>query len=468
MTTGGRVARATWPLWALLGAVAPARAQQTPSMPSTLRYGTGLLDIPVSSVLSHLELQATYSGFFVDLDRRVRVDSDGTNTGYGPGVNEFYSDASLAMGLFDRVEAGLSLQQLEDDSSGGDVWGFFGRVRIWEPIDQGIGLAAGARYVTGPDFGDGRSYEPPRLGFADDRFGSQLTGGTHLTAYGVATAYVRGFDAGGRIPENDMTFTLGYGGGMFREGGRLAFYGPGHANGWFYGTSVHLQTSERSVVSLMAEHNGFDVNVGVQVDWEGLRVGAHWLASNHGAPNGGYASEYQKPKLGLLASVRVCPTRRGFRCRPTLMRRTEPDTIYVPPPPPDTVVVSAGPPPAPEGEPVTLCLATGRNVEVTVDAAGDTLVAPGVSLESLRPVLDFSGAYAGGAFWYEDGESIIFENRSYGRSPDEFPIDCNQILRVGVYEGVPVFADRAAERPLAVLFIPVRPGVWRRYERGLP
>ncbi|MGD2045501.1 MAG: hypothetical protein PVJ80_02305 [Gemmatimonadota bacterium] len=455
-------------LCAAAGLWAPAVAQQTPSMPSTLRYGSGLLDIPVSSVLSHLEVQGTLSGFFVGLDRRIQVDASGAPTGYGPAVDEFYSDGSLAVGLFDRIETGLSFQQFGGDSDGGDIWGLFGRVRIWEPIDQGVGLAAGARYVTSPDFGDGRSYEPGRLGFADDRFTDELIGGSNLTMYGVATAYVRGFDAGGRIPKNDMTFTLGYGGGMFREGGRLGFYGPGHANGWFYGTSVHLETSERSVVSLMAEHNGFDVNVGVQLDWDGLRVGAHWLASNHGAPSGGYASEYRKPKLGLLASIRICPTRSGLRCRPHLMRRTEPDTIYIPPPPPDTVVINAGPPPAPEGEPITLCLSTGRNVEVTVNAAGDTLVAPGVTVESLRPTLEFSGDYAGGAFWYEDGDPIIFETRRYGRSQDEFPIDCNQILRVGVYEGVPVYADRAAERPLSVIFIPARPGVWRRYERGLP
>jgi hypothetical protein len=373
------------------------------------------------------------------------------------------------VGLFDRVETGLSFQQFGGDADGGDVWGLFGRVRIWEPIDQGIGLAAGARYVTSPDFGGASGHFPARLGFADNRFGEALTGGTNLSMYGVATAYLRGFDAGGRIWRNDMTFTVGYGGGMFREGGRLAFYGPGHSNGWFYGTSIHFDTGESTLLSVVAEHNGFDVNVGLQFDWDGLRLGTHWLASNHGAPSGGYASEYQKPKFGFLASVRVCPTRRGFRCRPTNMRRTEPDTIVIPAPPPDTVIVNLGTaPPRPQGEPATLCLSTGRNVEVTLTAAGDTLVGPQrVSLSSLRPVVDFAGGYAGGAFWFEVGDPIVFENLSFGKSPDAFQVDCDQILRVGAYEGVPVFADRAAERPLVMVFIPVRPGVWQRYERGL-
>jgi len=469
MTTGPlRAAGLGRAALAALLAIQPAGAQQTPSMPSTLRYGSGLLDVPVSSVLPHLTITGTYSGFFVGIDRSIEVDAAGAPTGFEGGVHDFFSDASLAVGLLDRFETGLTLQSFGGDSDGGDVWGLFGRVRLWEPIDQGIGLAAGGRYLTSPDFGGSRDYFPARLGFADDRFGKELTGGTNLSLYGVATAYLRGFD-GGPLPQNDMTFTLGYGGGMFREGGRLDFYGPGHANGWFYGASMHLDMGEASLLSLMAEHNGFDVNVGAQFDWEGLRVGAHYLASNHGAPTGGYASEYQAPKLGLLASVAICPTQRGLRCRPHLMRRTEPDTIFIPAPPPDTVIVSLGfaPPPS-QGDPMTLCLSTGRNAQVLVTAQGDTLVGPSaVPISSLRPIVDFVGSYAGEMFWFVNGDRIVFEGATFGKSSDVFPIDCDQILRVGVYQGVPVFADRAAERPLVVLFIPVRPGLWQRYERGL-
>lgn len=444
-------------------------AQQTPTMPSTQRYGSGLLDIPVSSVLPHLNIRGTYSGFYVNLDRRVQTDASGNPTGFTGPSSGFFSDAALSIGLLDRFETGLSLQSFGGASEGGDVWGLFGRVRLWEPIDQGIGLAAGARYLTSPDFGDGRGYFPARLGFPDERFGKQLTGGTNLSLYGVATAYVRGFD-GGFIPRNDLTFTLGYGGGMFREGGRLGFYGPGHSNGWFYGTSVHLDMGEARVLSLMAEHNGFDVNVGAQFDWEGYRLGLNYLASNHAAPTGGYNSEYQKAKFGVLLSVSVCPTRRGLRCPPNLMRRTEPDTIFIPPPPPDTVVVNLGAvPTVPEGEPATLCLATGRNAPVLITAQGDTLVGPdAVSIEALRPLVDFAGSYARGALWFEDGGPIVFEGLNYGKSDDAFPVDCDQMLRVGIHEGVPVFADRAAERPLVVIFVPVRPGLWQRYERGLP
>lgn len=444
---------------------APAGAQ-APTMPSTLRYGSGLLDIPVSSVLPHLQVRGTLSSFFVGLERRVEVDADGNEAGFSDGFEDLSVDGALAVGLYDRFEAGLTLQSFGGDAKGGDVWGLFGRVRIWEPVDQGLGLAAGARYVTSPDWGDGIRYVPGRLGFPDRRLARAYTGGTNLTVYGVATAYLRGFD-GGPVPENDVTFTLGYGSGMFHAGGRLDLYADGHANGWFYGTSLHVRTGAESILTLMAEHNGFDVNVGAQLDWSGLRVGVHWLASNHAPPPGGHVSEYTKPKLGLLASVAVCPRERGLRCRSRMMTRVEPDTIVLPAPPPDTVIVDA--PPVPAGTETQLCLSTGQNVRIRVTEAGDTLVGPRyVPLASLGPGIAFAGAYAGGAFWYENGQPITFEGFVFGRAPETFPVDCDEIVRVGVHQGVPVFADIAAERPLVMLFVPVRPGVWRRYERGRP
>jgi hypothetical protein len=438
-------------------------------MPSTLRYGSGLLDIPVSSVLPHLTSTATYSAFWVGLDRTAIVDGTGNTVGFGPARSGYHWDTSVATGLFDRGEAGASLQSLGGDDAGGDVLGLFGRVRLWEPVDQGIGLAVGARYLTSPDFAGGARYAPGRLGFTDVRLARAYTDGTNLTAYTVATAYLRGFDAGGRLWENDITFSLGYGGGMFKSGGALDFYGDGAANGWFYGTSVNMRPSPRSMLTVMAEHNGFDVNVGAQFDWDGIRAGLHWLASNHAEPAGGHYSEYQKGKIGFLVSVAACPGERYLRCRPQMMRRVEPDTIFLPAPPPDTVIVQAqvepGPPP---GEDVEICLSTGQNISVRVTAAADTLVGSSfASLAALRPALTFSGAYAGSAFWYEGNAVVTFEGADFGKTFDTFPMDCNQIARVGVHNGVPVFADRIAERPLVILFIPVSPGVWARYERGI-
>jgi hypothetical protein len=218
----------------------------------------------------------------------------------------------------------------------------------------------------------------------------------------------------------------------------------------------------------MAEHNGFDVNVGAHFDWDGFRVGAQVLSTNHHYPLEGHVSEYLKPRFGLLASIAVCPGRPGLRCTPRSMRRVEPDTIYIPPPPPDTIVVTTGVArPTPEGTAASLCLSTGRNVPILVTEQGDTLIGPeAVPIRDVRPAMTFAGAYAGDAFWYQDDRVIVFEGADFGKSDDTFPVDCDQILRVGVYEGVPVFAVISVRRPLSVIFIPVRPGVWQRYERG--
>ena len=264
-----------------------------------------------------------------------------------------------------------------------------------------------------------------------------------------------------------MTFTLGYGTGMLGGPGELDFYSPGHSNGWFAGSSVNVGVSGSSMLTVMAEHNGFDVNVGAQFDWRGYRVGVQYLASNHDWPSDGYSSEYRKPKLGLLGSIAVCPGRRGWVCTPRAMVRVEPDTIRIPPPPPDTVVVRSAAAPAPFVEEGTVCLSTGENIPIRLTADGDTLVAPAwISTRRMRPNVVFAGGYAGESFWYRAGEPIEFEGARFERSEEEaFPVDCGQILRVGVHEGVPVFAVLSARRPLDALFVPVRPGLWRRYER---
>ena len=172
--------------------VLPLSAQTT-TMPSTLRYGSGLLDVPVASVLAHGQLTATgvwaSSPAWTDASpsttpgsRRVRRGRVSTSS---------FSDASLAVGLFDRVEAGLSFQAFGDEASGGDIWGLFGRVELWEPVDQGVGLALGGRWLGSPDFGDGVEYRPGRLGFADERIRAEYTdlrgARTNLSLYGVAT-----------------------------------------------------------------------------------------------------------------------------------------------------------------------------------------------------------------------------------------------------------------------------------------
>jgi hypothetical protein len=452
---------------------APALEAQTTTMPSTLRYGSGFMDIPVASVLPHMAITGTYSGFFMDLGRTVQIDASGEAIGFGGPVDDFYSDASVAVGLFDRAEFGASLQSFNDAAAGGNVWGLFGRVQLVRPTNQGIGVAVGGRYVTAPDFGDGTSYQPTRLGIPDNRLRSTYTGlsdvNTELTLYGVASAHIRGFDQG-VLPDHDLTFSLGYGTGMFQDGDALGFYNFVGSEGWFLGSAVHIGMGDNSLLTFMGEYNGFDVNFGAELDAGGIRVGAQYLAANYSEPAGGYFSEYRKPKLGILASIAVNPNGGGgLLHKPSLMERLAPDTIMLPAPPPDTVRVTREvAPPLPEGSPASICLATGAAVQVRVSAQGDTLVGPSrVSIRTLRPGVVFAGTYAAGAPWFANDEAITFEERQYDKSGEEVRMDCGQIMRVGEHMGVALFAERTAERPFETLYVAARPGVRQGYQSGL-
>ena len=320
----GRTASLAGLALATLLATSVLRAQTT-TMSSTVRYGSGLIDIPVASVLPHMVITGTYSGFFLDLGRSVDVEGDGDLIGFGDGSDQFYSDASVAVGLLDRVEVGATIQSLNDDSAGGNVWGLFGRLQLVQPTNQGLALAVGARYVTAPVFGDGGKYQPTRLGIPDNRFPEAYLGrpddiSTELSIYGVASAHIRGL-VEGPLPEHDLTFSLGYGTGMFQEGDERAFYKFKDSDGWFFGSAVHVGIGDNSVLSVMGEYNGFDVNVGAQLDIEGIRLGAQYLAANYAEPAGGYFSEYRKPRFGIVASVALNPGADRKLHRPSLMER---------------------------------------------------------------------------------------------------------------------------------------------------
>ena len=451
---------------------APAIAAQTTTMPSTLRYGSGLMDTPVASVLPHMTITGTYSGFFMDLGRSLEINASGDPIGFGTGVDQFYSDGSLAIGLFDRAELGASLQSFNDAAAGGNIWGIFGRVQLVRPMNQGLGLAVGGRYLTAPDFGDGPSYQPPRLGFADRRFRETYTGlddvNTKLSLYGVATAHVRGFDQGG-LPPHDLTFSAGYGTGMFQGGDRLSFYNFADSEGWFFGSAAHIGLGDSSLLTLMGEYNGFDLNIGAELDAGGIRLGAQYLAANYAEPASGYFSEYRKPKFGIMASVALNPNGDGLLSKPSLMARPAPDTIRIPASPPDTVRITreVGTP-LPDGTPANVCLATGANVQVRVSAQGDTLVGPSrVSIRTLRPGVVFAGTYAGNAPWFRNDEAIAFEERQYDKSGDELRMDCGQIMRIGEHMGVSLFARRDADRPFEIIYVAARPGIWQGYQSGL-
>lgn len=149
--------------------------------------------------------------------------------------------------------------------------------------------------------------------------------------------------------------------------------------------------------------------------------------------------------------------------------RVEERIVQLPAPPPDTVVVTREvAPELPEGTPTEICLATGENVTIYITPQGDTLVGERrVPVIALGPGVAFAGEYAEGRAWFEADEAIAFDEREYVQSGGEVGLDCANIVQVGEYEGVPLFAELGAESPYETLYVPVRPGVWQAYQTDL-
>lgn len=444
----------------------PLQAQST-KMPSTLRWGSGHVDVPSAGVLPHMAFVGTYSGFWVNVDNNLVVGPGGQVVGTSGPLEKFYSDGSLAFGLFDRLELGAVLHSLDDDGSG-TIAGGFGQLALIRPSanGSGIGISVGLRAVTDPDYDENIEHAPNRLGIPDDDFrqgyGTGPDVNTNWTEYVVASAFLKGFETGW-LPDHDFTFSLGWGNGLFQDGDFLDWYSFADSEGWFAGSTLHLAVGEDKLLNLSGDWNGFDINLGAQLDLGGIRLGAHYLGSNYRED----VSLYRSPKFGVLASLALCPGGETLLCKPALIERPMPDTIRLPAPPPDTVVVTrTEAPPLPTGQATNICLATGETVSVLVTAQGDTLVGPArTSIRVLRQSgVVFAGDYAEGRSWFEQDEPIVFESVNYSKSGGEIALNCPDLMRVGEYMGVPIFVRRDAERPYTQLYLPVRPGVWQMYE----
>jgi peptidoglycan-associated lipoprotein len=229
------------------------------------------------------------------------------------------SDASIAVGLFNRVELGTSIQHFDSEEHGGNMLGGFARVSLLPASVERLDLAVGARYLSSPSYGDNYvdGLQPGRFGHPDYRLLKEAQGfevfNTNLTPYVVASAHALRSDG------FDFTLTGGWGTGMFSAGGDRDFYAEVDAGGLFAGAALHTSLGGGRVLNLMAEFNGFDTNAGVQLDLGGIRIGGFAL----GLPYDTH-STYRSRKFGVLASVAFCVAE-GALC----------DGKTEPPPPPD-------------------------------------------------------------------------------------------------------------------------------------
>ena len=193
----------------------------------------------------------------------------------------------------------------------------------------------------------------PRLGFPDNRFAESYTGVTHpdnvktnFSPYIMSNFQLRGFEVDW-LPRHDFSFGLGYGEGMFGgtvlasegEGGgdELDWYGTDSSRGWMAASAVHIGVGETAILNLIGEYNGWDVNAGLQLDYNGIRVGGFILGANYkegrgrstGAPSTVSSRRWPCAQRTVgsapqRCSIELCPTPSNcLRRRPTRSSSSE-------------------------------------------------------------------------------------------------------------------------------------------------
>ncbi len=285
MGTSGRCATIALGLLTL-GVTAQSAVAQQP-YPQTLYWGSGLIDIPVawvSPLTGDYTLAASSKRFRDDPNIRISY------------ARETNSQLTFSMAAFGRLEAGIAWYTPNPE------WGLFGKaVLVNEESFRGSqgmarwiipSLAVGVRNVGPFDkidrFGAGYDFLPPTEGdpnfrhVADSLHQNFNTGNS---VFGVATKSISLRDLRSEWPGVDIGLSVGYGNGLFSDDGGLGdAYSSRSTGGLFGGVRVAFAATPNTTVSLMAEHNAWDLNVGAVVDWRGLRGGLYVTELGGDAP----------------------------------------------------------------------------------------------------------------------------------------------------------------------------------------
>jgi hypothetical protein len=261
-----------------LGATPWSVAASLEEFPQTLYWGSGLIDIPVAWVPPLTgDFALGYSG------KRFRVDPIATKLNYDDRLN---SQLTFSTALFGRLEGGVAF------FSSNPEYGFFvrgvlvreedlaaqGGVLAWLPA-----VAVGARNLGKYDhvdrFGIGYRLLPPTPEDPDARHEADslhLNFDTAPTLYAVATKSVMLKQLRDTWPDIGVSVTLGIGNGLFSDDGGLgSAYANNAAGGVFYGATVDLPVARDLRLTLLAENNAWDFNVGASAAYRGISAGVY-------------------------------------------------------------------------------------------------------------------------------------------------------------------------------------------------
>ena len=276
----------------------PLAAQQT--YPQTIYWGAGLIDIPVAWVapLSG-DFALNYSGKTFE-----KGDQTVTKINYNDQLN---SQLTFSVSVFGRVEAGIAFY------SSNPEYGFFGQALVLNEEDYrgrpggwfipsiAFGVRGLGPYGQVDRFGIGYSLLPPDPGSPNYR---HVADSVHEefdvspTVYGVGTKSFSLADIRSGWPDVNLSISVGYGNGLFSDDGGLGdAYAKNSTGGLFGGLKVDFTPTPNAVLSLMAENNAWDFNVGASLDWRGMRFGLYWTELGAGSA--------QPPDTSRLGAART-------------------------------------------------------------------------------------------------------------------------------------------------------------------
>ncbi|MBI3568645.1 MAG: hypothetical protein HY084_10660 [Gemmatimonadetes bacterium] len=281
-----------------LALVAAPAAAQRPQFSPTEMWESGLINVPAAWV-------PPLNGDFALNVARASLDSIRVPQGFATNYKQPFYHVTASVAFKGRVEAGISFFSTDLAN------GLFAKALLWDQTD-GIWRTGLLHWL--PSVAVGVRNVGSESGL--DRFGR--TGNTGLntnnTLYGVLTrTMVLGSAMEGPRPRTQLSLTAGMGNGLFsNDNGAGTAYSQSKTFGKFFGGDLQFATSRFSTLSLIAEHDAWDVNVGAQFEWRGVRAGLYVNEVNAGDPKPGTLS-YRKVLLSLGWQTNVGALVRGNR-----------------------------------------------------------------------------------------------------------------------------------------------------------
>lgn len=273
---------------ASLLAAGTAGAQE--EYPQTLYWGSGLIDIPVawtSPLTGDFALSYTGKNFEQDPTR--------TKINYSQTIN---SNLQFSIALFGRLEAGVAAFSSNPEQ------GFFARGLLvderyfrerggfarWVIPSVALGVRNVGPYDKIDRFGIGYDLQPPtgtnpNATHEPDSLHRDFDTGNSF--YGVATKSFSLAEIRPNWPDLNLSFTAGYGNGIFKNHGAPTLteeeYASNATGGLFYGVKTDFVPGPNMVLSLMAENNAWDYNAGASLSYRGLRAGLYFTEIGAGS-----------------------------------------------------------------------------------------------------------------------------------------------------------------------------------------